>query len=113
MLGRSSIIAPPSSKGVNLLANLQLRVLVSPFYQMARRVRGGDREAIGAKRKGSRPWSVLNRLDFYVRLDFGSGEFCDHGGPTIARNEIRTLLQDAVPLTTNRKGNRQKMWNMT
>ena len=28
--------------GVNLLANLQFRVFVSPFYQMARGVRGVD-----------------------------------------------------------------------
>ena len=35
----TSFSAPPLHKGGNLLANLQLRVFVSPFYQMARRVR--------------------------------------------------------------------------
>ena len=34
----TSFSAPPLHKGGNLLANLQLRVFVSPFYQMARRV---------------------------------------------------------------------------
>lgn len=48
----TSFSAPPLHKGGNLLANLQLRVFVSPFYQMARRVRGVDREAISAN-KGS------------------------------------------------------------
>lgn len=33
----TSFSAPPLHKGGNLLANLQLRVFVSPFYQMARR----------------------------------------------------------------------------
>lgn len=38
----TSFSAPPLHKGGNLLANLQLRVFVSPFYQMARRVRCVD-----------------------------------------------------------------------
>ena len=54
---------PPAFRGGNLLANLQLRVLVSPFYQMARRVRRVDRQAVGANHKASRDWGILNRLD--------------------------------------------------
>ena len=46
----TSFSAPPLSiRGVNLLANLQLRVFVSPFYQMARRVRSVDRAKVGCR----------------------------------------------------------------
>ena len=38
----SRAVYPHLHKGVNLLANLQFRVFVSPFYQMARGVRGVD-----------------------------------------------------------------------
>ena len=38
----TSFSAPPLHKGGNLLANLQLRVFVSPFYQMACGVRRVD-----------------------------------------------------------------------
>ena len=50
----TSFSAPPLHKGGNLLANLQLRVFVSPFYQMARRVHSVDRQAVGSNNKGSR-----------------------------------------------------------
>ena len=43
--------------------NVQFRVFVSRFYQSTRRVRGDDREAIGANHKASRDWGILNRLD--------------------------------------------------
>ena len=39
---------------MNLYAKLQFRVFVSIFYQMARGVRGVDRQAVGANNKGSR-----------------------------------------------------------
>ena len=50
----TSFSAPPLHKGGNLLANLQLRVFVSPFYQMARRMRGVDRteKALNHKDQG-------------------------------------------------------------
>ena len=50
----TSFSAPPLHKGGNLLANLQLRVFVSPFYQMARGGSSDDRAEIGANNKGLR-----------------------------------------------------------
>ena len=59
----TSFSAPPLHKGGNLLANLQLRVFVSPFYQMARGVHSVDREAVDSNHKGSWLFGILNRLD--------------------------------------------------
>ena len=38
-------------------------LFVSRVRPTTRGVRCGDREAIGANHKGSRPWGILNRLD--------------------------------------------------
>ena len=70
---------PPAFRGGNLLANLQFRVSVSPFYQMARGVRGRDRKAVSWF---NRLCKIRGKMDsvFYVRLDFGSGDFCTPEG---------------------------------
>ena len=47
----------------NLSAIPQFRAFVSTTGRNTRRVRGGDREAIGANNKGSGLWGILNRKD--------------------------------------------------
>ena len=67
----SRAVYPHLHKGVNLLANLQFRVFVSPFYQMARGVRCGDREALVEK------ITVVGRKLLIVSLLDGTEVECD------------------------------------